>query len=343
MKRALFSFTMSVALSAFLLTSCTKDQPVGPEQNTGSDEQLSLDKEFGGFTTSDEAVAFGDAELMNEAGEDAEVADIMSTDAKTTSALASATVKSYMVRLTWGKLEGDASATEVVDWSGYAEVNKGALAVLKTIRFERGDHLNLPRENRQRLEFTSQTQTAFDGILIAIIDNDSTATDVEGTFTFAAGSYSRVFTFAELDSFDLVEPVGGNGDAVSIVSRVREVTPFAGGFLAGRWIRDNRYGGFFRGRWINSLGTNAGHLRGIWGVNRNGEQVFFGKYISLNGAFGGLLRGTWEFVRGEEGGIFKGRWYDRSRNESGILGGHFRLGQPGDGRGYFQGRWHQGR
>jgi hypothetical protein len=343
MKDGLFSLMMSMALSAFLLTACSKDQPTGPDQNLGSDEQLSLDKEFGGFTNSDELPGFGDPNFLNEFGEDADVADPMSSLSKTAAELASSAVKSYLVRLSWGRLEGDSTATEVVDWSGSAEVNKGTLAVLKAVRFENNDYIHLPRESRQKLEFTSQTQKSFDGILIAIIDNDTSLANVEGTLTFTAGSYSRVFSFSELDSTDLVEPVGSGGDAVSIISRAKEVTPFAGGFLAGRWIRENRQGGIFKGRWINSLGTNGGHVRGIWGINRNGEPVFFGKYISLSGEFGGLLRGLWEFTRGENGGVFKGRWFDRNHNESGTLGGHFKTGQPGDGRGYFQGRWRQGR
>jgi hypothetical protein len=341
MKHAWLSLSTRIALSALLLTACAKDQPVGPEQDLSTIEQLSLDKEYGGFTTSDELAGFGDATLMEESAEDADVADAVSFESNTTTALASATVKSYLVRLSWGKLEGDSTATEITDWSGAAEVNKGTLALLKTIRFENTDYIHLPRPNRKKLEFTSQTKTSFDGILIVIIDNDTSLAGTPGTFTFTAGSYSRVFTFSELDSMNLIEPVGGNGDEVSIISRGKEVTPFDGGFLAGRWIRENQHGGIFKGRWINSLGTNAGYLRGIWGVNKRGEQVFFGKYISLSGEFRGLLGGHWKYIRGEHGGLFEGKWVDRNHQESGTLRGHFKTGRPGDGKGYFHGRWHK--
>jgi hypothetical protein len=339
MKRAWFSLAMSMALSAFLLTACSKDQPTGPDQNRDSVDELSLDAEFGGYTTGDELPGFGDPNFLSEFGEDADVNDPMSSLSKT----ASSSVKSYLVRVTWGKLEGDSTATEVVDWSGYAEVNKGTLAALKTIRFENTDYIHLPRENRQKLAFTSLTQKHFDGILIAVIDNDSTLSNVEGTLTLMAGNYSRVFSFSELDSMTIVEPVGANGDEVSIISRAQEVTPFAGGFLAGHWIKENPHGGIFRGRWINSLGTNAGHLRGIWGVNRASEKVFFGKYISLNGEFRGLLAGHWEYDRNEDHGGFRGQWFDRNHQETGTLHGHFKAGRPGDRRGYFHGRWHAGR
>ena len=95
----------------------------------------------------------------------------------------------------------------------------------------------------------------------------------------------------------------------------------------------------FRGRWINSLGTNAGHLRGIWGINRFGNKVFKGKYISLNGEFRGLLAGQWKYVHGENGGFFQGRWVNRAHQTVGIMKGHFKTGRPGDRRGFFHGRY----
>ncbi|MDZ7291329.1 MAG: hypothetical protein ONB44_18105 [candidate division KSB1 bacterium] len=341
MKRTLFSLLLGLAVSAFLLTACSKDQPLGPEQDLGTPEQFSLEKEFGGFTTNDEIPAFGDAALLSETVEDVDVNDPISSLSKNAMALESAAVKSYVVRLTWGKLEFDSTATQVQDWSGSVEINKGTLAILKTIQFEPGDYIHLPRTSRKKVEFTSTIQKSFDGILVAIIDNDTSAAEIAGTMTFTAGSYSRVLSFTELDSLNLVEPVGSSGDEVSIISRVKEVVPFDGGFLAGRWIKNSPHAGIFRGRWINSLGTNAGYLRGIWGVRQNGEKVFFGKYISMNGEFRGLLAGHWAYNRDEDHGVFKGVWYDRNHQASGTLHGHFKSGRPGDGRGYFHGRWHK--
>ncbi|MGH7598045.1 MAG: hypothetical protein ACREOI_16970 [bacterium] len=232
MKRILFLFLLCMAAMVFLLTACSNDQPAGPELDA---EQSSLDEAYGGLTTSDELPGFGDADLINAANEDVDVADPFNSLGKSAEV---AGIKTYVVRLAWGKLEGDSTATAVVDWSGFAEVNKGTLAVLKTIRFENNDRIQLPRASRQRVEFVSQTQTSYDGMVIAIIDNDSGST--AGTLTLTAGSYSRTLSFSEMDSLDLVEPVG-EGDEVSIVSRAKEVTPFDGGFLAGRWIKDNQH------------------------------------------------------------------------------------------------------
>jgi hypothetical protein len=334
MKRTLLSLLSGMVSMAFLLSACSKDQPTGPALDV---EQTSLDQDYGGLSTSDELPAFGDAELINAANEDVDVADPFNSLGKSAEV---AGIKTYVVRLAWGKLEGDSTATAVVDWSGFAEVNKGTLAVLKTVRFENNDRLQLPRASRQRVEFSSQTRPSYDGLVIAIIDNDSSST--AGTLTLTAGTYSRTLSFSEMDSLDLVEPAG-EGYEVSIVSRAKEVTPFDGGFLAGRWIKDNQHGGVFKGRWINSLGTHAGFVRGIWGINRNDEKVFFGKYISVNGEFRGLLGGRWAYDRNEEHGVFRGHWVNRNRQVEGTLKGHFRTGRPESGRGYFHGRWHVGR
>jgi len=342
MKKILNCLLVLSALSLAGLTACSKNDPLGENQNEG-EETLDLNLTNGGFDTSNEPVAFGDAGIAAESIEDVDVVDDLSNDPATRSAIESGNVKLYELRIIFGLLQGDSSATEVVDWSGSAEINKGTLVVLKTIRFENGDYIHLPRDNRRRIEFTSTTRPHFDGLLLAIIDNDTSDATLEGSFTFNAGAYSRTLTFSELDSLDLLEPVGANGHEVSIISRSKEATPFAGGFLAGRWIKKTMNDGTFHGRWINSMGTNTGHLRGIWGVNRNGEKVFFGKYISMSGEFRGLLRGAWSFERGTDGGLFRGNWIDRNNQTVGTLHGHWKSGRPGDGRGYFHGRYHQGR
>lgn len=329
---------MMAALMLSFFIACNSEQLVNPEENNG-EEEISLDKMFGGYDTNDEAAAFGESDMVEDFPEDADVTDSFSDDPAVMDELNAANSKVYFLRITWGYLEGDSTAEEVTDWSGSAQVNKGTLLLLKTIRFENNDYIHLPRPDRQTIDFTSFTKPHFDGLALAILDNDTTQSDIEGTLTIQAGSYSKALSFSELDSLELVEPVGADGQEVSIVSRSKEVTPFDGGFLAGRWVKTGPNGGEFRGRWINSLGTNAGYLKGIWGVNRNGNNVFFGKYISLNGEFRGLLEGRWEFNRNQKGGTFRGRWVDSGLQTAGTLHGHFKTGRPGDRRGYFHGRY----
>ncbi len=328
---------MMIAMLLGFLAACGNEQLVN--SNDPGDEEVGLDKSFGGYDTDDEAVGFGESDMIEDFPEDEEVADSFSDDPSVVAELNATTTKVYFLRVTWGYLEGDSTATETIDWSGSTQINKGTLVLLKTIRFENNDYIHRPRPDRQTIEFTSFTKPHFDGLALAIIDNDTAQTDVEGTFTINAGSYSKVLNFSELDSLELVESVGNAGHEVSILSRSKDVTPFDGGFMAGRWIKTGPNGGEFRGRWINSMGSNAGYLRGIWGVNRNGNKVFFGKYISLNGEFRGLLEGQWEFNRNEKGGTFRGRWVDSNLQSAGTLRGHFKTGRPGDRRGFFHGRF----
>jgi hypothetical protein len=335
MKRRRSALSACLVASSFFVLACNKEQPLGADADLA--KEVSLEKDFGGFTASDEAPMFSDEEVLAESGEDESVIDPVNYDAATNLA-AAAGFKAYVVRVAWGLLEGDSTATEVIDWSGSVRVSRGVLAVLKVIRFEReqGDHLQLPRTGRQELAFTSHTRTHYDGLALLIVDHDTA--NGTGELTIQAGGYARMFTFEELDSLNVVEPVGANGgNAASIISGSKEARPFVGGFLAGRWLKTDDRGGEFHGRWINGNGTNAGSLRGIWGVRRNGENVFFGKYVGMNGEFGGLLAGHWNY-NDDHGGVFEGRWFNRDREESGKVAGHFKLGRD-DGRGFFHGRW----
>lgn len=329
---------LGLVLSGFMLTACNKENPMGTEITPDDQSAISLEKEFGGYSTTDEDPMFNDDNVIAASLEDENANDLMSAgDLQFLNAANGP--KAYAVRVTWGLLQGDSTATEVVDWSGSAVVNKGVLTVLRTINFERnqGDRLTLPRTSRKEVSFTSQTRPYVDGLLLIIIDKDTSNT--AGTLTLTLGSYTRTLNFSELDSAEIVEPVGANGHAVSIISHSKEVREFNGGFLAGRWVRKNEKGGEFYGKWISSEGTNAGSVKGIWGARNNGENVFFGKYISGNGQFSGLLRGTYQFNNAGNGGTFEGKWFNRQRQEAGTLQGHFRLGRPNDGKGFFHGRW----
>ncbi|MDZ7266560.1 MAG: hypothetical protein ONB48_03200 [candidate division KSB1 bacterium] len=335
MKRIL-QWSALLATAGMLLTACNQQQPVEAVTEADSSTELSLEKDFGGFTTSDEAPMFNDEDVIAEAVEDAETGDPLAVESLGLAATQNG-VKAYFLRVKWGLLEFDSTATERVDWSGSIHITRGTLAALRKIAFEPGDYIQRPRSSRKEIAFTSTTQQHFDGLMLMIVDKDTAAT--AGELTITLGSYSRTFPYSDLNSLDLVEAVDATGHEVSIVSRSREVRPFAGGFLEGRWVKTNRQGGEFSGRWISSEGGNAGTLRGIWGERRNGEKVFFGKYISNKGEFGGLLAGHWDYTRGNQTGWFEGRWLDRNREATGGLKGHFLLGNNQGQRGFFAARW----
>lgn len=332
MRHILLSMLLSVVISGLIISGCSKNSPNQPEENTAP-----IDQEYGGFTTNNEPV--DEYILTDFESEDEEVVDGISEDAAVQASLDSNSIDIYYVRITWGMLDWDSTATVVTDWSGSASVNKGTLAVLKKIRFERrqGDQV-LPRSNRKDVEFNSYTLYHFDGLNFAIIDNDTSQSGVNGEFTIKLGSYSNTFTFAELDSMNLIETVDNTGNQVSIISRKKEVVPFAGGFLEGRWDQETDNGGRFWGRWIHSNGLYAGYLKGIWGINRRGAQVFYGKYLTGDGGFKGLLAGTWGITNEIEGkGWFQGAWMNANFNQIGTLHGSFKT--RNNNKGFFRGRW----
>ncbi len=340
MKRYIFlSLLIFSFLTMLFIGGCSKDSPTEPN----NEEVSELDKPYGGYSTSDELPAFGDVTISTEFQDDENVGDPVANDPDFMAAIDSQKVNAYFIRITWGMLQYDSTATDVIDWSGTASVNKGVLGIMRAIRFEPNDRVLLPRPDPKVVEWISHTKTDFDGISLVILDTDTS--DVEGEFTFTTELYSHTFTFSELDSLEMVETVTPQGHEISIVAINRQVIPLGGGFFDGRWIKHpDKEGGIFFGRWINRLGTNVGHLRGIWGINRNDRKVFHGKYILLNGQFGGLLTGVWDYSEASTSeGWMAGRWVNRSLTTIGTLRGHWIINEENENRGFFHGQWRRTR
>jgi len=334
-KYALISLLIFGLLILLIIGGCSKSSPTDPDQN---EEVTELDKPYGGYDTSDELPAFGDPDMTVAFNDDEDVIDDITLDPEFTSSIDSNGVNAYYVRITWGLLEGDSTATDVINWNGSASITRGTLGIMKRILFERNDKIVLPRPDRKTVQWISNTVPHFDGIVLVILDRDTL--NVDGEFTFTTDLFTRTFAYEELDSLDLIETVTTQGHQVSIQAYNKKVIPFGGGFLEGKWIRKRNHGGIFKGRWINNIGTRVGHLRGIWGVNRFGEKVFFGKYINLNGRFGGLMAGNWDY--GDEGdnkGWFAGRWVNHNLTSIGTLKGHWKIKPDSERHGFFHGKW----
>ncbi len=329
---SLLIFALSVML---IIGGCSKDSPTEP----GNEEELTeLNKPYGGFETTDELPAFGDPEMSVAFADDNGVDDLISLDPVFTDALHSDTVNAYYIRITWGLLEGDSTATDVINWDGSATINRGKLGIMKTVRFEKNDKIVLPRPDHKTVQWTSQTVPHYDGIVLVIMDKDTL--NIPGEFTITTSLYTHTFTFDELDSLELVETVTAQGHQVSIQAYNKQIIPFGGGFLEGNWIKNRKHGGIFKGRWINNVGTRVGHLKGIWGVNRFGEKVMYGKYVHLNGQFGGLLAGKWGYNDQDENkGWLRGRWVNRSLTAIGTLQGHWKVKDDSTRHGFFHGKW----
>ena len=335
MKKYFFLSTLILSLLTMLfLGGCSKDSPTEPT-NTEINE---LDKAYGGYSTSDELPAFGDPAMSTEFADDENVSDPIVIDENFVAAVDSNTVNAYFIRIVWGMLEYDSTATEAFDWSGTATINKGVLGIMKTIRFEGSDRIMLPRPDRKVVQWTSHTIGHLDGISMVILDRDST--DSEGLFTIATGLYERTFSYDELDSLELLETVTESGQQISIMAYKKAVIPFGGGFFDGRWIKTRKNGGKFSGRWINSLGTRSGHLKGICGVNSHEIKVFHGKYVTVNGRFGGLLSGNWGYAQDDTTkGWLDGRWVNKNLTNIGKVKGHWKIKKDNNRHGFFNGKW----
>jgi hypothetical protein len=334
MKKYSFFALMVIALLIIVVGGCSKESP------TSINEGLELiDQEFGGYTIADETP---DNDLVADfAVNDESSVDGISENSQLNGLNDSSVVNYYHVRIIWGKLNHDSTATQVINWNGSASVNKGTLTIMRKIRFENlTDYIVHPRTDKKSVQWVSQTITDFDGIHFVIIDNDTANSSLPGEFTITVGAYTNTFSFAELDSMELVADVDNLGNQVAIVAFKKQVVPFAGGFLEGRWIRTAERGGRFWGRWINSVGSHTGYLKGIWGVDHNGNQVFYGKYTTLNGRFAGLLKGEWGFSDEINGkGWMKGVWVNANHSKISNIKAIWRTGKPNDRKGFFHGRW----
>lgn len=297
--------------------------------NSSWEASTDLTSEYGGYTFVDEEPAFGDPEV-------AKIDDEEILAPVEPAALEMQRAR-FALRLLWGQLRGNPTMTEGTDWSGGIAVSAGAIGVVHTIGFEMRDEV-LPRENRQQLRFSSHTQSHFDGLLLAVIEDGEDA-----TFSFRSAKFQHTWRVSELRDIDVVIPVDDQGNAVAIQGIVVDAT-CPEGFLRGHWVkRVSEDRGVFRALWATSFGLPLGHIRGHFGITEEGQPVWFGKIIDRQGHVIGLARGQW--VPADDptlpGGTFEGHWRSRAGDRQGRVTGHYlptRAGERGVA-GFLAGRW----
>ncbi len=360
----MFRSPITLVLSALLMVwavGCS-DSPI---ETTGDTTNLS--DEFGGYTATNESVAFGDSELLEAEGEEEVIDDPILTTAAMTSLTDDLDAGMFHFRAVWGMIPYDSTVIDVTDWTGSLTVTRGGIAIRRLIRFEPVQDYTLERTDRTLVEWVSATTIHNDGIVCDIYvppmlpDLDSSWVDDGAgdsvlvidtvmpepvTVTFETGPYTRIFTLEELAALDeLVELDDGNKVAFNGFQMFRQKC--ARGILAGHWGLDDEGRGVYRGFWFSGNARVAGYLKGHYGQKDDGRKVFHGKWINRNGEFKGLLAGIWsekgdsdngQGVRNRPSGKFSGRVYDAERNPIGALAGHFGTA-PNFRGGWFQGRW----
>jgi len=354
---------ISFSLAALLLwaAGCSKN-PTNPT----SEVTPVPTQEFGGYTATNEAPAFGDQDLVDAQGSEQEVSDPILASPTTQEIVNNVDAGMFHFRAVWGRIPYDSTVTTVTDWTGSLTISRGAIVLRRVIQFEESRDSILPRTDRTLLEWVSFTGPHHDGVAVDLFvppapptydsswvpsDGDSvlvidTIPAEPVTLTFATGPYTRTFTLTELASLDEVVALeDGNSVAFQSLRIFREVCPR--GVLSGMWGYDVDGKGIFKGFWMSGSGHLTGYLEGGFGKDSLGVNVFFGKWIDASGQFEGFLRGTWGHkppTANEEsngkgpGGWFAGGIFDANGNAIGILAGRFHSAKEYK-KGWFQARW----
>jgi hypothetical protein len=347
MKRInLFLMVMVLFGALAWLPACNSTDVSGPEvpDIETREQNPDLDDPYGGYNVADEAPGFGDPAMIEEFGDAATVDydDPMNADPLVANIM-SRPMAQHFLMITWGNLERDSTVDFVTEWSGSLTVDPGVILLKRVVRFENHDRI-LPRERRDLLEWISFTQPAFDGIIVRVFPvQQRAATDVKDTtavVTFSTGPLTKSFTIDELRDIDLVIPVDDAGNAVAFNSIVIPIGGCPSGFLGGIWADNpDTTGGSFKGMWMSEKGHAMGFLMGHYGVNSEGNRVFFGKWISLSGEFRGLIKGRYGSFPNAPGGFFQGVYLGRSLRVRGDLKGIWQTSDKIEGGGFFKGRW----
>jgi hypothetical protein len=320
---------MKAFLAASLLASAGLAACVADGGDDPSTTAAALEQANGGLTTDDEAPMFDDTATFDAAQIEGgtAVSDPYAADLDASSV---ATTALMNLAIVWGQLPPDRDAEHAVDWSGSLALNRGTIVVRRTIGFEDATDALAPRTDRLSVSFTSITRPFADGLALTVLDPDPASADpLTLTYTRTDGTTHQL-ALAELLAGPVVRTVDDQGDKVVAIAIHRGDCEH--GFGRGRWraLRDD-LGGFL-GMISNGDGDPIGHIRGIWGARRNGEQVFFGKVIDLDGHFLGIFAG--HYAAGE----MRGHWLDRS-GEVGRLQGRYDASAPGHDGGHFLLRW----
>ena len=338
-----FDYALIAACSVAIASACG-----GTADTTDLDPNSELSQvelEYGGFDEADEAPMFGDETfgLLAEEAEDPveddgtnEDGTPMRPEAPEADRPDPSTVRHARISFTavWGKLRPDPNVTRRTDWTGGLVARGAAIGQVRTIRFERNDHL-LPRQSRDAVRWVSVTGPHHDGISTVIhvpvtLNSAGGVVSTGGAVRLQTAPFAITIPLRDLADYRQVFRVGDN--AVAINAFLIRPNDCPTGQMRGRWSPANDDGvGHFIGRWMSDDGRLHGHLRGRYGVRANGDQVWAAKIIGPGGNFIGRMRGTWD------AGQYQGRYVTRNGGHGSVRGRY--ANDPNNPGGVFMGRW----
>ncbi len=264
------------------------------------------------------------------------------------------------VLVTWGQPRLNPELAGVpTEWVGAVRTDVGAVKVLRTLKFERGEDGadKLVRdEDPQAVSFETTTTVHHDGGLVRLVlPRDASA--LIGDFHFDTGHFAVSVPLARLvlggeASFAADE----SGNRVTIASHLPHRCPH--GLTRLQWERRNAAGGVFGGKVFGKDGEVAGYAVGLWGVV-DGRPRLKGAMLGPDRSFRGRLKGVWVPFGGERpegagpdgedgdadaegtgprGGTFHARWLGAGDAVRGVVGGMFQVGETA-GEGTAHGFW----
>lgn len=318
-------------LTATLAVGCGALRGDREESREAREIAAALELENGGLEETDEAPMFADEpSFADVVDQETLVVDQLEADATVVALTRQADTARIEVALLWGQIPGNPANDSGQDWTGKISISRGALLVRRTIRFEEGADRLAPRRDLREVEFTSVTRPHHDGLRLTVLDPEPLADDpLVFTYENASGIVYQgpISALIEAPESVTVDDAGSRFVGLAVA---RPVDVCELGFLGGKWSGVAPGRGRVTGVVTDAAGEPMGHVKGIWGKRRSGEQAFFGKYIDADGRFRGIFAGRY----GD--GEYAGRWLHAAR-EAGALGGRY-FDTPGRG-GKLVGAW----
>ena len=308
-----------------VFAGCSDDDTTTAPDPSGS-EELNLEDEFGGYSATDELPSFDDDVVADVANENREVDDNVASDPETSRVEGEDGTRVFAMTLRWGHFGGtpELGGADKLDWSGSIRTTgESRIVLLNVVSFEPGDGAVLPRQDPQLLEWTSSIANGHDGIRIVVLQPNEVGAGGDSLYLDTT-LFDGAFALDDLVDYDNMLDVGEAGLDMRFQSieteDVGDVNTFQG-WVDGRWRwSEDQERGTFHGVWVNPRAGAIGHVRGHFGTNKAGENVFFGKYIDRAGQFQGFLRGSFTLAEGDLAtgrGRFQGNWFSADRDTRG--------------------------
>lgn len=327
-------FALSLAAVIAGCSSSTDESKADSEDSSAAAIDSALNMENGGLDAKPETPMFGDAMVADLPIFAPKFAD--ATDQVAAFSAQAPGAKRYDVVVMWGHMPAphDADPTVLepkpIDWTGSVSVDKGAIGLSHTVKFDDKDAV-LPRTDPRSLSFESHTLPHVDGLLLHVI----VPADAPQTLHFKTDALTTDIDLASLD-----KTAGGgqrldDGRNGMVYLGFQDSPGCAKGFVFGRWGKVKPQLGRLHGSVFGARGERLGHVKGIWGhAKAKDKDVFFGKYIEEGGEFRGLFGGVYG------GGKLGGIWGTRDPKDAGTLEGVYSDGyMQKDGKGVWLGRW----